>query len=480
MSETQVLLSRIAALRQQLEQAKGLTRHPEASAAARACGGRPMASGVPDSPADSNHQGNLAPRSPLGALEQVVADGSTQTVLLDRTLHQLNPEPARQDPASMPKQLTTRARRILEEGRELLCELRRLADVFETPDSERGCGTAPSLMALWLPPLPADPNRHDPLTRRYRETAAMANTALRMLTAFPDAASAQLALCDGLEAILGVVAERIAEMNAVLQQRRRESDQVETLGRLLTALYAKEPVGLDSFVPLGEAILAEAQQAGPLRFLSARLEPDGVAEFTRIQGPGSRLDLNSGEFSYATPPARFVASHSLTVAQVIARIVRQDADYRSEPLRPVLAALLHDAGMLGVPPAILAQAGPFDDAQRRIVEAHTRLGAELMERFRPDGSWLADAAVGHHERLDGTGYPAGRQEAQLDPLTRLIAVCTGYADRPDRHAPLGRTGSARSLLCRAAASILVLPRWLGGGAGRWRVGPRGRHPHGTP
>jgi hypothetical protein len=286
MSETQVLLTRIAALRQQLEQAKGLTTHPEAGAAR----------GAWSAEREAPELG--APRSTLSAphLERLVADGSRQTVLLDRTLRQLTPDPPLQDASIMPKQLTARARRILEEGRELLGKLRNLAETFEPPkgmrDEGRGMREEKPIEAFppssFIPhpssliPHPSAPKwdqvEDDPLTQRYRQTVAMANTALRMLLAFPDAASAQLSLCEGLETILAVVGQRISEITAVLEQRRRETEQLETLAGLLTALYAKQPVSLESFVSLAETLLAEAKQATPLRFLSAQPhEPDAPA-----------------------------------------------------------------------------------------------------------------------------------------------------------------------------------------------------------
>jgi len=396
MSETQVLLTSIAALRHQLHQAKGLSKDPCSTAA-------------------SSRNQDSGGENSVQRLERQAADGSKQTTLLDRTLRQLTSASPAQDTFTLPKQLTSRARRILEQGRELLGQLRSLADELEpTANSEE------DRTETWREWPEQDPN--EPLAQSYRETAAMASTALRMIQAFPDAASAQLSLGEGLETILGVVSERIARITAVLEQRRREAAQVETLTGLLTALYAREPVSIQSFVGLAEPLLAEAQQAAPLRFLSARPEQ----------------------------PARFIASHSLTVAQVTARLVRHDPEFRSGPLEPVLAALLHDAGMLGVPPSILAQAGPLDDTQRRTVEAHTRLGAELLTRLLPSGSWLPEAAVGHHERLDGTGYPAGRREGQLESLTRLIAVCDVYAAlcaiRPHRPALDTRTALADTLL----------------------------------
>ena len=66
--------------------------------------------------------------------------------------------------------------------------------------------------------------------------------------------------------------------------------------------------------------------------------------------------------------ARAVACHSLTVAQVMARVVRQDPDLRGRAAEAVLAALLHDVGMVTVSPTVLAHAGPLDAAGRRTVE----------------------------------------------------------------------------------------------------------------
>jgi hypothetical protein len=59
-------------------------------------------------------------------------------------------------------------------------------------------------------------------------------------------------------------------------------------------------------------------------------------------------------------------------------------------------------------------------------------------------------ALGHHERLDGTGYPDGLHAYQLPPLTRLLAVCDVYAaqctPRPHRAAPGTRAALADTLV----------------------------------
>jgi HD-GYP domain-containing protein (c-di-GMP phosphodiesterase class II) len=119
-------------------------------------------------------------------------------------------------------------------------------------------------------------------------------------------------------------------------------------------------------------------------------------------------------------------------------------------VEPVLAALVHDVGMLSVPAEVLCRPGPLDDDARRTVESHVRLGAALAIRLLPSGAWLAEAVAGHHERLDGTGYPSGLREMQIVPLVRLLAVCDVYAalcaPRPHRAARETRTALADTLL----------------------------------
>jgi hypothetical protein len=376
MSETQVLLSKIAALRQRLEQAQGLIRDAGSTAAS-----------LLESDAD-----------PVRVLERKVAAGARQHSLLDAGLRQLTAGPAGEG-ASLPAQLTARAARLLRRGGELLGQLRTL-------------GEEPLLQG----------DEDDPVAVLYRETATMTDTVLRTVHAFPEAPSAQIRLCAGLEVILGVVADRLASLTAALAARRREQGRIDALADLLGTLAAGQPVEMAPLTSLAEAVLDDAQQARPLRWL------------------------------YCPPeePARFAAAHGLTTAQVMARLTRHDPDWRDRPLEPVLAALLHDVGMVRVPVEVLAKPGPLDDAERRAVEAHAALGADALARLSPPAPWLVEAAAAHHERLDGTGYPAGLRDLQLKPLVRLLAVCDVYtalaSPRPHRPALETRTALTDTLL----------------------------------
>jgi HD-GYP domain-containing protein (c-di-GMP phosphodiesterase class II) len=366
MTDTQALLGKITALRQRLQQAQGLAQEAGSTAA---------------------------------ALERIVNAGTDHDDAMDQIAHAAERKP--EGPPPLPRQLTARARRLLERGRPLLDQLRQLSDTFSTDGM---------------------PNRADPLSAYYRSTAAMTDAALRTIPLFPDSPAAQLSLCEGLEAMLDVVGLRLRALNSGIERRTQEAATVARLASLLTALDAGDAVTSEEVAAIGEAVLADAHECGPLRFL------DGDA----------------------ARPAHFVACHSLNVARVVARIVRHDPELRSRPLDAVLAALLHDAGMVRTPAAILAHPGPLDDEQRRTIEGHCLTGAQLVSKLVPDAAWLADVAQTHHERLDGTGYPGGLREAQISSASRLIAVCDTYAAmcaaRPHRPAWATRTALADTLL----------------------------------
>jgi HD-GYP domain-containing protein (c-di-GMP phosphodiesterase class II) len=392
MTETQVLLGKIAALRQRLDQAQSLAS--EARSAIAALSGE-----------EEDALGSVL------AFERHVEAAGAHDAALDRVVRPLT-APAGGDEPRGPRQLTHRARRVLERGRELLSRLRELDDAFADPTEVIPPNGGPR--------LPLD--RSEPLARLYRETVALTDTALRTIPLFPDTTTAQLHLCEGLEAILHVVAGRLRLLVSGVARHRQEAGQVARLAGLLADLGAARPVAADLLRCLTEEIVADAGAGGPLRFIEADLRD----------------------------PVRFVACHALTVARVAARVARHDPDFRSHPADAVAAALVMDVGLLRVPTAVLAHPGPLDAQQRREVEIHCRAGAALLAPLRNDFPTAIVAATHHHERLDGTGYPDGLREAALPPVVRLLSVCDVYASfcatRPHRPARETRTALADTLL----------------------------------
>ncbi len=396
MSETEALLARITALRQRLEKSRGLPRQ--------------SADGSTFCWLTGEKESEEAPS--LRVVEQHVQAEGEHDLLVDRTVQ---PATGPIDPTPPPvRQLTARARRVLEEARGLLVQLRSLTDAFAPPYPDPV--EAGTLASEYLYEF------GDPLAHFYRETAAIADTALRMVPHFPDTATGQLHLCEGLEGILKVVAQRLRTLSAAVEMHRRQIGLQGELAQLLSGVATGEIKDLQPFRELADRISEEIQEGEPLRFLAG--DP--------------------------TQPAHFVAGQSLTTARIAARIARFSTDLKGRLQDVVVAALLHDVGMLRVPIEILSHPGLLSNEQRRVVEGHCQTGASLLEPLVGKQHWLIEVAASHHERLDGTGYPGGLRGQQIGTLARLLAVCDCYGSlcspRPHRPARETRTALADTLL----------------------------------
>ena len=90
-----------------------------------------------------------------------------------------------------------------------------------------------------------------------------------------------------------------------------------------------------------------------------------------------------------------------------------------------LAALLHDLGKLSIPDSILNKPGRLDAEEFEIVKGHTLAGQTLVERSRVLAE-IGPIVRGHHERVDGAGYPDGLAGDEIPHLARIVSVCDAY------------------------------------------------------
>ena len=98
------------------------------------------------------------------------------------------------------------------------------------------------------------------------------------------------------------------------------------------------------------------------------------------------------------------------------------------------AGRLHDLGKLGVPERTLAWPGPLDAAQWQEIKRHPSIGADLVRSCCPQsgGSYchqLELVAAGietHHERFDGSGYPAGYAREEIPLIGRIVGLVDVY------------------------------------------------------
>ena len=88
-------------------------------------------------------------------------------------------------------------------------------------------------------------------------------------------------------------------------------------------------------------------------------------------------------------------------------------------------ALLHDVGKIGVPDHILLKPGPLDDEERAVMQRHPEIGGNIVGPVKRLQA-VAPIICHHHERWDGTGYPAGLEGKEIPLEARILAVVDAY------------------------------------------------------
>jgi HD-GYP domain-containing protein (c-di-GMP phosphodiesterase class II) len=120
-----------------------------------------------------------------------------------------------------------------------------------------------------------------------------------------------------------------------------------------------------------------------------------------------------------------IASHCARVAELAARLAQQfDLGRRNVELTR-MAGRLHDLGMIGVRDDILNKLGPLREDEWEILRRHPDIGADMI-RWHPALAVVAPLVHHHHERLDGSGYPAGLKGEVIPMGARIIAVAESF------------------------------------------------------
>ncbi len=164
------------------------------------------------------------------------------------------------------------------------------------------------------------------------------------------------------------------------------------------------------------------------------LEPE---EHTQLADDDYLDSVSKGFAMVVDSKSPFTAGHSERVAvytDLIAENLGFDAGHRRWLRR---AALLHDIGKLAISNTILDKPSKLNDVEYAQIKTHSRLSAEILSGI-PAFHNIVAVAGGHHERLDGKGYPFGLTEQQINLETRIVTVADVFdaltADRPYRKA----------------------------------------------
>lgn len=110
----------------------------------------------------------------------------------------------------------------------------------------------------------------------------------------------------------------------------------------------------------------------------------------------------------------------------IALAMGQELHMDGESLKSLeYASILHDAGEIFVPEAVLAKPTKLTGAEYAMVKGHPAAGVEIIKHMKALKS-ATPIILYHHENYDGTGYPKGLKKDQIPLGARIMAVVSAF------------------------------------------------------
>jgi putative nucleotidyltransferase with HDIG domain len=122
----------------------------------------------------------------------------------------------------------------------------------------------------------------------------------------------------------------------------------------------------------------------------------------------------------------YTAGHSERVGLYTQALARKLGWSAADQERALFAGRVHDIGKIGIRDNFLDKAGPLTPDERRVLEQHTLIGAEIIAQSGKRLEAILVAVRSHHERWDGHGYPDGLTGDAIPLLARMVGIADTF------------------------------------------------------
>ncbi|MET7276724.1 HD-GYP domain-containing protein [Kribbella sp. NPDC005582] len=293
------------------------------------------------------------------------------------------------------------------------------------------CGPATAIVVAGVASL-AQPRSVPPMKRFYNSSQWILTAAAGALGyTLLDGPTGDAALEHAPKAILAVVVAGVLHqganalmMAAVLGLER---------GAKVVVFFFRDVVGSTALPMLGYSflgVLMAMAWIGGLRVVAGLLVmvPLIVARWALTQDEAERRAQEAAMRAFIQvieTKDLYTRGHSERVSQgvgMVGRFLKLPED-RQQALEH--AGLLHDVGKVGVPTSIIRKPGRLDDSEMDAVRLHPARGVELIGNI-PFLEEVKSAVLHHHEKYDGTGYPAGLSGTNIPYFARIIGIVDAF------------------------------------------------------
>lgn len=123
----------------------------------------------------------------------------------------------------------------------------------------------------------------------------------------------------------------------------------------------------------------------------------------------------------------YTGSHSRDVVELVLAVAERLGLDAGEQRMAEFTALLHDVGKIRIPPEIINKPGPLDDEERALLNTHTILGQEMLERAGGLLGEVGPLVRSCHEHWDGNGYPDRLAGEEIPLVARIVCTCDAWS-----------------------------------------------------
>src|SRR4030042_5019326 len=86
-----------------------------------------------------------------------------------------------------------------------------------------------------------------------------------------------------------------------------------------------------------------------------------------------------------------------------------------------MAGIIHDIGKINIPTEILSKPGRLSEIELSLIQTHPQIANDILKEMELPGE-ISTFVLQHHERMDGSGYPAGLSGKDIILEARILAV----------------------------------------------------------
>jgi len=117
-----------------------------------------------------------------------------------------------------------------------------------------------------------------------------------------------------------------------------------------------------------------------------------------------------------------VYNHCIDVALISDILARWLHFSEADQMMATACGLFHDVGKLMLPTGILRKPGKLTPDEFEIIKTHTTEGFHLLGRYSSIPEPVKNAALMHHEKCDGSGYPYGLTGDDIDKFSKIVTI----------------------------------------------------------